>query len=185
MVYLVTLSQLPKNRANSYAHYPFHNLRELIRTDLLVEHMLMANFLLLGAAPSAVAFARSVLLRLILRNVREGTSPFLVGGTHLLRGALGRRSITLLSVGSNHLQYVCTSHTILLHLDHPSGTVLCTCIGDGICNKNSSFSLTSPALLTSLVTTLLPLPQVPWFLHTTSVGGLWIAPSASLPHTCE
>ena len=52
--------------------------------------MFMANLRLLRAAASAVALARGVLLRLIFGNMREGASPFLIGGAHLLRGALGR-----------------------------------------------------------------------------------------------
>ena len=88
-----------------YTHSTYH-LWQLINTDLLVEHVLMANLLLLGAAASAVALARGILLWLILRNVGEGASTFLIGGAHLLRRAFDRRSLTLLSVGSNNLQHV-------------------------------------------------------------------------------
>ena len=71
-----------------------------------MEHVLVSNLLLLGGATSTVAFGRGILLRLIVRNMRERARPFLIGGTHLLRGALHRRSITLLSVRSNNLQCV-------------------------------------------------------------------------------
>ena len=71
-----------------------------------MEHVLVSNLLLLGGATSGVAFARGILLRLIVRNMRERACPFLIGGAHLLKGALRRRSITLLSVRSNNLQCV-------------------------------------------------------------------------------
>ena len=88
-----------------YIYYRFHYLRELKSTDLLVKHVLVAD--LLGGATSAVAFARGILLSLIFRNMGERAGTLLVRGAHLLRGALGRRGLTLLSVCSNHLQYVC------------------------------------------------------------------------------
>ena len=44
--------------------------------------------------------------------------------------------------------------------------------------------LTSPVLLMSLVTVVVPVPQLSCDFQMMSVGGLWRAPSTLEPHTC-
>ena len=86
---------------------PLIDDKQTNHTNLLVEHMLLSHLLFLGATASIIALAGGILLRLIFRNVREGASTLFVGCTHFLRGGFDRSGLTLLSVGSNHLQNVC------------------------------------------------------------------------------